>query len=443
MPKIPQIGETITSEEFNRLPNVGETISPEQFAQLPNRKTFTETELQDIERGKQAERFLGQSPQRQVFSGGFGKEFVKETAKTIFKTPIKTAISLAEVPETAIRLGGKPKFTQAITGQIPIKSFQEEARERAGQIIEGEKPLISALKPFAEVPLAVAETVGLGKLATKGISTFAQHRATKQFEEVAKAVTPIGKKEVTKVLSKGKFGEKGLFGKKVVYIPDKKIQEIAQTVQPFYQKNKPIKTIQNLNQEITRISENEITPFLKANNKIYNNAQLKAHLDKLEPPLLVKDSKLLSRNFETVKNFAINELSKGKHTRYDLWRSLSKLDDKMESEFGEALWNPTHRSHQAVRSGYLGLRRAVHGFIVKETPEGGKIFTEGMKKLHNLYEGKQIIAEKNYKVVKNIIQPIKKAAFIKRIGKGAFRTAVGGATAIGVYEGAKRLFSNR
>ena len=47
------------------------------------------------------------------------------------------------------------------------------------------------------------------------------------------------------------------------------------------------------------------------------------------------------------------------------------------------------------------------------------------------------------KVVKNIIQPIKKAALIKRIGKGAFRTAVGGATAIGVYEGAKRLFSNR
>jgi hypothetical protein len=106
--------------------------------------------------GAKANEFLAKSPLQQIFSKETAKELLPSAggiAKDILvDTPVKIAKSVASVPVTVLS-GGK----KAIEG-----TYQSEAKQTASDVIEGKKPLVSALTPFLTVPLDVASTVGLG-----------------------------------------------------------------------------------------------------------------------------------------------------------------------------------------------------------------------------------------------------------------------------------------
>lgn len=82
---------------------------------------------------------------------GIAKETGKEVAKNLLEYIPKTAVSLYETPGTFKRGTAKQKTYNVGLGNF--KSYQSEAEDTAGDIIEGKKPLYSALKPFVELPL--------------------------------------------------------------------------------------------------------------------------------------------------------------------------------------------------------------------------------------------------------------------------------------------------
>lgn len=139
------------------------------------------------EEGQLAQSFLNKSTAGQIFSKETAKEIpgqVGALAKNILvETPVKIAKSLADIPY------------QAVTGKDIPGTYQSEAAQTAGEIVEGKKPLISALTPFITVPLDVTSTVGLGmgaKQAAQGIVKGAtplitEKLAKTQTERAAKA----------------------------------------------------------------------------------------------------------------------------------------------------------------------------------------------------------------------------------------------------------------
>jgi hypothetical protein len=144
--------------------------------------------------GQAADEFANKSILGQIFSKETAKELLPQAGKIakdiLVNTPIKVAKSVATAPAT-IATGGS--YTAPGT-------YQAEAKGTASDIIEGKKPLVSALTPFLTVPLDVTGTVGLGigaknaiKASTPAVTEqLAKRQATKLAAETANAEKIVG-----------------------------------------------------------------------------------------------------------------------------------------------------------------------------------------------------------------------------------------------------------
>jgi len=139
--------------------------------------------------GQDAEEFLKKPWYKQLFTKQVKEELPTAALQVGVETPAKFLASAAEVPgilrrgKEGIEEGRGLQGYQAtgkeynIPGIKPFKSYISEAENRAGDIVEGKKPLYTAAAPFAAVPLAGMETAGLakgigqvGKLGARGVS---------------------------------------------------------------------------------------------------------------------------------------------------------------------------------------------------------------------------------------------------------------------------------
>lgn len=160
----------------------------DRFAEIDALSTEQDKKIQAD--GVKANEFLGKSTLSQIFSKETAKELLPQagkTAKDIFvDTPVKVVKSVATAPAT-IATGG------AYTAE---GTYQSEAKQTASDIIEGKKPLYSALTPFLTVPLDVTGTVGLGmgaKNAIKGATPIVSEQLAKR--QAAKLATETSNAE--------------------------------------------------------------------------------------------------------------------------------------------------------------------------------------------------------------------------------------------------------
>ena len=343
----------------------------------------------------------------------------------LLKQPVKFAISAAEVPETLINVArGKaiatPQRTYNIPGISPFKSFQSEAETRFNKIQSGEKPLFTALAPFAEVPLAGAEILGLKGLAqtaprlfslAKGFVSKTSKRVFAKSEEkllqnTLKATEPTLSKaeKITTLKTVGRPGGATVEGRifpEITRTPGGRDIEVAKEAMRIGIKDpsKPVQNLQKINSEIARISEQEVRPFLRANPRIYNNNTLVSKLTKIDPPDLVKADTSLEKAYGLVRSRVIKTIQKSKHTMEGLWDARKTLDKTMEKEFGEALWNIENSLHVPVKRAYLDMRRVIKDFIIENIGEKGKIYGELLNRETLLFEAQQNIAEQSYKLL--------------------------------------------
>ena len=164
----------------------------DRFAEIDALSSAEDKKIQA--EGAKANEFLGKSTLSQIFSKETARELLPKTGESakdiLIDTPIKVGKSVATAPAT-ILTGGE--YTAKGT-------YQDEAKGTASDIIEGKKPLISALTPFLTVPLDVTGTVGLGVGAKNAVKAsaplvsqqLAKRQATKIAAETANAEKIVG-----------------------------------------------------------------------------------------------------------------------------------------------------------------------------------------------------------------------------------------------------------
>ncbi len=169
-------------------------ISLDEAARQAGVKPIGDTSQDKIQQaGQEAESFLAKPWYKKIVTPEFAKEVPQATADVAIGTPAKFLASTAEVP-SIFKTGKATKKEYKVPGLSPFKSYQSEAEVRAGEIIEGKKPVYSALEPFITVPLAGLETLGVGKglfktgqktaaVAETAIDTYKKNAATKAAKE--------------------------------------------------------------------------------------------------------------------------------------------------------------------------------------------------------------------------------------------------------------------
>lgn len=119
----------------------------------------------------------------------FAKALPRATADTLVGTPVKFAVSAAEVP----KIVKDKKFTDKtynVPGLSPFKSFQSDYGNVADQVVSGQKGMGSAAWALAKVPLAGLETAVIGKGLVKGGKALMGGDIKNAAANVADAVLP-------------------------------------------------------------------------------------------------------------------------------------------------------------------------------------------------------------------------------------------------------------
>jgi len=394
-----------------------------------------------VARGQKGKEFLDRPLLGQILSKEFAGQLPRAITEVVAGTPVKFAISALEAPGIITR-GGEPTgkaYDVPLLGKT--KSYQTEQAERVERIVEGDEPIISALLPFVEVPLAALETVAIAKGAVRGAEAIRAARSgmlkRKNLEHALKLTMPIRYKK-GKISALEKAGKPG--GAKVSKLtrrigiePSKEDLEVAKSVQDVISPRQNIvKNLERVNNKIARVSENEVLPFLKKNRTDIPEKEIAKALDKIEPSPLVKTDRTLENTFSLVKKRMLEVIREKKaYDNVKLWRRRIDMDEMMKNEFGDRMFNP--EKNFAVKDAYLKGRDAINDLITTKTPGGKAGFGDQMKLLSKMFRARYNMAEGSYKMVGTtaIKRMLQKYPWLKRIvaygllGGGGYRVIRG------------------
>lgn len=302
------------------------------------------------------------------------------------------------------------------------------------------KGVTSSFKLAKGVPSPATQAVTKG--AQKTISFLKKTKDVRKLKGALEVTSPVlDKKSSIKAFEAagrpGGIAEKGIT-KSYKVQPTARDIEVAESVKNIVSKNKsPVKNLTRVNKEISRISEDEVKPFLRANPKPFNGATLRSRLDTIEPQTIFKADPTIENSYKLVKQRIMEVVEKSNHkkTMEGLWETRKDIDDMMENEFGDAVFNPEKGS--AVKRAYLDSRRVINDFIADSTGDG--VFKAKMKQLSNMYEARHNLAEKSYRLANSNV--------FKRFGQNhpvirkTAKFVAGSGIAGGGIAGASRLFS--
>lgn len=209
----------------------------------------------------------------------------------------------------------------------------------------------------------ISKGLSLAKGAGEGIvANTLKGRALKETADVVSA--PLNKKSSIEAFSKagqpGGVQKKGLVGRYVVE-PDERTMDIARDAQGLVDAKNPIKSIQNLRGEITRVADKELRPFLQANGQTYNPLQLDVYLKQLPKPLSLKTSAEASRAYSVVLNAAQQVAARYPRTMEGLWDARQAIDDMIEREFGDIAFESA--AGTGARKAAIAVRNGINDFI--------------------------------------------------------------------------------
>lgn len=384
-------------------------------------------------------------------------------AETVLKTPARFIASAVLSPVDIARTGygaATGQNIQPIDAELPFvgKTFQRAGAERVAQVQDkarrgeqlGVGDYASALSSFVEVPMAGLETAILLKSVPKVVKQvketakvlpgtrrlFSDNRIAKQIEDAVEMTSPALNKK-GKIEAFAQAGRPGGVAKtklgSPVRTPNKEDIEVAKAALPHLEGKNAVKSVQNLNNEIAKFSDETVRPYLQANPRAYNPRTLAAHLNKIDPPDWIKADATAERTYRLVKDRMLQAAQENPGTMEGLWDSRKSFDQIVKRQFGDAVFDINKRAYvnQAIRD----MRQAVNDFIVNQT--GDSQFSESMRYLSRLYRAVDNIAEKNYQLVN---APSKVKKLFKTVGKGVGYTALGigtgyGASTIGLGQG--------
>ena len=308
-----------------------------------------------------------------------------------------------------------------------------------GGIALGEKPIQSAAESTLNTTKKVASDLASGtKNFVDNAVQNSQNKATnKALSDALEITKPVADKKSSiaafeRAGQPGGVTEKGALNKFAIE-PSPRDINVAKSVQNIVSsKNGPIDNIVNINQDIGRVSEQEITPFLQKNPSAFNKNQLNSYIKgNVEPADFIKADPVLQKTYDLARQRMIDVVDRYPKTMEGLWKARKEFDAIAEKQVGSL--DPMSKEANSIKQAVLDTRRAVNDYIAENTPNGDKMFKEKLKTLSNMYDARGNIAEQNYKLLdKNALQrwikqnPAKYKLLLKAGGLGFLGVGIGG-----------------
>lgn len=404
------IGETISANEFNkRYPSkVGQTLSAQEF-NARYQKQFTR-----IDKTAQLEKELANAKAESAKAQGFLKNPIRQFGSALGDVFVggatRLAMTAAEAVPTIKSGGATPqwKVNSPFEYQGKVEGYLSKQQRTAEEVAQNKKPLLASIEPMAQ---AVGDVVDVAQGLKAGVSvaknainlgkSVAQKLASKPKVNLAGAVKmvsePLNKKASIELLKSGKTQKSGFWGN-IEPVASVREVEIARTAQPFLDKD-PLKSINNIRKEISRVSSNEIVPYLEANQLPYTSqtmTNLMTKIDKIEPESLITKSDVnLSAAVKAIKENAKQLIRKNAKDDLTLYKTRQLLDDMIDTETkGKAF-----ETASAASDTYMQIRRMLNDFIAEGIPEGKKMFLDKLKYENKLFDAAEGIAKNNYKML--------------------------------------------
>lgn len=302
------------------------------------------------------------------------------------------------------------------TSQMGIKSIDDSTSEGA-QVTEqlksksrGEQ-VGGILENVAEVGTGLATKVGKtaikkgGELLSKAGKKISENRLSNQLTKVADITGDVADKQkrldTLRVTGKtNKAGtpagaKKNFITGEVTRFNTTKDMDRARDVAEFVKSKNPLTNIANLNKGAEDIAENVVLPNLRANPRIFNTNTLRSKLDSTEIPLAFKADPVMENTYGLIKDTMMKVVNRYPKTMEGLWNARKEFDRLAEKEFGDLAFTDPKRN--LVKRALQDVRRNVNDFIADEIGDG--VFRQNMRKLSNIYESVDNIAETNWKIM--------------------------------------------
>lgn len=375
-------------------------------------------------------------------SKSFGRRFLSalpgQTAKALFQNPAKFVSSAVLSPVDIGRglVGKKP-----VNANIPFvgKTFQAEAGKRADEIIEGNKPLFTALTPFAEVPLAGAEAIGVGKggkqIVDKSLSFLKNRQNVKQIKNALAVTKPeLSTKEQVKAFEQGR-GYKSLFKRKVDVTASDRDLDVAEAAAGIVKKgDNEFKNIARLKGAIQE-STDKVRAGLGNSDAIWNKNELTSAIRKVKIPITVKSDRTLSNQALNLEKALLELAEQQDKKTVGLLDLRQKFDDLINKEFP----NLYDKELTPMRLYIRQLRQSVNQLTESKLPDGtlpdGTKLLDEWRRASLLIEATENIAEKAPKVGTTAVKRFgQRHPFIKATAGQAGNVAIGAGVGLGLYK---------
>lgn len=397
------IGQTIANQDFqiigqekklgvqNQLAKIQDEsigIQNQLITQIKSNKALGKDTSKLESALKQLNQHIGESAGEVATAGNVNNLTDKEVvgsalqlATTVAGGKATGAISKAVGTGTGILAGaGKGALTGALSGGALGASYG------TAQGLKDNKDASGIAGSAGIGALGGAVTGGVIGAVTGGITgNMAQNKLTKG-QEYLKAVTPnpdeLSTAEYEKLVSQGKIIPKTATTPAQYVLSDE--EKLIASKYKNILTNDPVKNTINIVDEISK-KDKEVGTFLKKNNGIFNNGELKNSLaDKLAQldDLTVSEEKLVKAKQGIIDNFM---KSLKKNDMESLWTARKDFDRQIEKAFSGS---PTLSKTMKVE-----FRNAIQDFIAERTPNG--VYKGYMKDMSQLFNLKDITTAKS------------------------------------------------
>lgn len=142
---------------------------------------------------------------------------------------------------------------------------------------------------------------------------------------------------------------------------------------------------------VAAYSKQTVEPFLDAHPAPFNKKTVSSVIDKSiqSNPLEFAPTQSGKNTYQVIKDEMMKAIDSNPQTLKGLWKARSQFDNAIESRYGAKFWDATDTS---IRQATRNVRDAVNSYIDEKA--GNSVFSNQMKTLNQLYNARDIFAEK-------------------------------------------------
>lgn len=324
----------------------------------------------------------------------FTQDIPMDVARSVLPTWLKEGIKTSFATSPAVKLLNAPINKEGGTvPQLVEEKYNQwkEKNPRAAIDLESFFNIATALPVIKGYEAIGEKTIEQVRQLPEAVKRMVKGNEIKNFDKILtnaeNAITlkpkEISKNEYEELVGKGKISPKTAT-KPASYILTEEEKSLAQKYNNLLQNNDPVKNSQNVLNEIIS-KDAQVGEFLKKNNGIFNDSQLKSYLmKKLEPITdisIPSEERLIKAKQDLVDTFVSSVKS---NKQEELWNARKVFDAKVNEKINAFSGTPTLKKDLVVN-----LRNGVQDFIAKNTPEG--IYKGLMKDMRGLFKIQEIL----------------------------------------------------